>query len=422
MMVKEKRGFVSQETIDLIKSSVPLGKAYKRYVGGEMRRYNGYYKVQCINHLDTDPSLALYDDGHFHCYGCKWSGDVITFTEKALNVSFPEAVYRLIEDFSLSVPKEELEKIKVLVEGLQKSKTQGGQYNTPTTSSKASLGAREPQKRGVFKGGLSSQILLRGASLEELRDYLGLSDENWLDWLVGTALIEEGLAMVKDGKLTWEWDDGKSLNERVRRGEGIRAISFPYWIYENGEWELLRRELRLQFPRYEGDDKGFRWLTEDRGKEFIPFGLPYLTYPELKANPYLFIVEGPTDVLSLLRMGVPALGLPSITVWNPEWIERFIKPLAGNKIIVLTTELMGNKNDKKIEEQVKKIRLAFELTGYLVHRVSFFPYKDPRNFRLGFIKKEKGEPTDIDLWNFLFFEEEQEPIEQLQNYNHRWHR
>ncbi len=48
-------------------------------------------------HKDTTPSMTVYgDDGHVHCFGCRFSGDVIDITKLYFGVeSFTEAVRRL---------------------------------------------------------------------------------------------------------------------------------------------------------------------------------------------------------------------------------------------------------------------------------------------------------------------------------------
>ena len=36
------------------------------------------FKGRCPHpdHEDQEPSFYVYSDGHFHCYGCSWHGDV----------------------------------------------------------------------------------------------------------------------------------------------------------------------------------------------------------------------------------------------------------------------------------------------------------------------------------------------------------
>ena len=33
--------------------------------------------ICCPFHRDSDPSFQVYADGHAHCFGCGWHGDVV---------------------------------------------------------------------------------------------------------------------------------------------------------------------------------------------------------------------------------------------------------------------------------------------------------------------------------------------------------
>lgn len=44
----------------------------------EPRKVGSVYKMHCPFHEDRNPSMAVYEDG-FHCYGCGWHGDTVSF-------------------------------------------------------------------------------------------------------------------------------------------------------------------------------------------------------------------------------------------------------------------------------------------------------------------------------------------------------
>ena len=52
----------------------------------------GQAKIICIFHEEYDGSLTIYDDNHFHCYGCGEHGDGISLVRKILELSFVDAV------------------------------------------------------------------------------------------------------------------------------------------------------------------------------------------------------------------------------------------------------------------------------------------------------------------------------------------
>ena len=52
-------------------------------------------KINCVFHDERTPSLVLYDDGGYHCYGCSKNGaNAIDFLID-LGASFNEAILEL---------------------------------------------------------------------------------------------------------------------------------------------------------------------------------------------------------------------------------------------------------------------------------------------------------------------------------------
>jgi DNA primase len=60
----------------------------------------------CPFHNEKTPSFSINnDDGIYHCFGCKESGDVIKFVQKMENVDFMDAVKILAERAGMEVPE-----------------------------------------------------------------------------------------------------------------------------------------------------------------------------------------------------------------------------------------------------------------------------------------------------------------------------
>lgn len=75
-----------------------------RYVHLE-RRGNTYWGC-CPFHHEKDPSFAVHEDKQFyHCFGCKESGNVISFIEKIESVDFIDAVKLLAEEAKMELPE-----------------------------------------------------------------------------------------------------------------------------------------------------------------------------------------------------------------------------------------------------------------------------------------------------------------------------
>lgn len=61
--------------IEAIKASNPLSSTIERLTGAEIVRH----KIRCPFHVEDTPSLHIYDDGGWKCFGCGKHGDVLDF-------------------------------------------------------------------------------------------------------------------------------------------------------------------------------------------------------------------------------------------------------------------------------------------------------------------------------------------------------
>ncbi len=68
-------------------------------VGIELRPAGGErLKGLCPLHSEKTPSFIVYQDQHYHCFGCGQGGDVIDFIQETRGLSFPEALKALGAD------------------------------------------------------------------------------------------------------------------------------------------------------------------------------------------------------------------------------------------------------------------------------------------------------------------------------------
>ncbi len=82
------------DVLDLIGSAVPLRRVGNRYVG------------LCPFHREKTPSFQVdAAAGFFYCFGCRAGGDVITFTMRHWNLSFPEAIKYLADRYRVPLPE-----------------------------------------------------------------------------------------------------------------------------------------------------------------------------------------------------------------------------------------------------------------------------------------------------------------------------
>ena len=97
--------FISKELIDEVKSKNDIVDVIGSYIS-----LNDKNKALCPFHNDHSPSFSVHPDKQIYkCFSCGESGNVITFVEKFLGISFHEAV-KLLADragikLNINVPK-----------------------------------------------------------------------------------------------------------------------------------------------------------------------------------------------------------------------------------------------------------------------------------------------------------------------------
>lgn len=85
-----------------IRELVPARDAAERY--GFTPNRAGY--ICCPFHSERTPSLKLYPDGGWHCFGCGRGGSSIDFVMCLFSLDFRQAAVRLDMDFSLNLTNE----------------------------------------------------------------------------------------------------------------------------------------------------------------------------------------------------------------------------------------------------------------------------------------------------------------------------
>ena len=59
--------------------------------------------ARCPFHNEKTASFKIKDRHSAHCFGCGWSGDVISFTGQLFNLDFEQSMRKLINDFNLPI-------------------------------------------------------------------------------------------------------------------------------------------------------------------------------------------------------------------------------------------------------------------------------------------------------------------------------
>lgn len=86
--------FDFKRRVERLKDSVPLANLFERD-GIRLVKNGSVLKCCCPFHKEKTPSLVIYPDGHFHCFGCNERGDIFSYVMRRDGCSFKEAYDRL---------------------------------------------------------------------------------------------------------------------------------------------------------------------------------------------------------------------------------------------------------------------------------------------------------------------------------------
>jgi AAA domain/CHC2 zinc finger len=86
--------------LDLVRKNGPL---LRSVIGANvaLRKQGKELKGLCPFHKERTPSFAVYDDGHFHCFGCGKHGTIIDWYKFRDHLEFPEARDKAFADLGI---------------------------------------------------------------------------------------------------------------------------------------------------------------------------------------------------------------------------------------------------------------------------------------------------------------------------------
>ena len=77
---------IPKETIEEIKRRADIVEVISDYVN--LKQAGKNYKGLCPFHSEKTPSFSVSPEGFFYCFGCKESGNSISFIQKYLHLTF----------------------------------------------------------------------------------------------------------------------------------------------------------------------------------------------------------------------------------------------------------------------------------------------------------------------------------------------
>lgn len=249
-----------------------------RYV--KLHRQGRNYVGLCPFHHEKTPSFTVSPDKNlFYCFGCKASGDMLTFVRRIHNVSLPEAVDIVSREFQVELPP----------------------WHMSTAASRDRQQLLEAMK--VTAAGFAAALRTDGAS--QCRDYMK-------DRGLGADIVQRfGLGYCPSSAaslIQWCTSHGVSLDVLTRTGvvqqHGSEVTSpfshrlvFPIWDSVGNVVAFGGRAIDGSMPKYINSPE-----TALFSKRRTLYGLP-LAESSIRETGFAIVVEGYMDAIALHASG-----------------------------------------------------------------------------------------------------------------------
>ncbi len=316
-----------------------------------LERKGGKYWACCPFHHEKTPSFAVSEDeGFYYCFGCKESGDVISFIQKYESCDFSEAVAMLAKNVGMEVPEFTGEK-----EVVEKKQTKERVLKL------LDLTYKHYQQNLYLPEAVKAQeyLKLRGFTKRELDDFkIGYS----LSW---TELIEY---LRKQGFTYKEMLDAGVVQQKNDRYYDVMAerLVFPIFNTFNECIGFSARILeKSDYAKYKNTADT---IVFQKGKVVFAINL-VKALKQQGGLDKIIIVEGQIDVIAMHRAGFKSTVACMGTALTKENAKE-LKKLSNNIVLCFDGDEAG------IKATIRSIDILKD-EGFNVRIVSLPDKHDP---------------------------------------------
>lgn len=292
---------IDKNFIEKVKSALNIANVIETFT--RLHKTGANYKVVCPFHDDHSPSMVVSPSRQtYHCFVCGASGDVISFVQHHLNLSFIEALRWCANQAGIEFPTKEL-----------------------TPEEEAAYKRREAQRIAIDAAAKFFQKNLGQAeSFLASRGY-SLSDKALTDFGVGYAPMGN-LALAELSKAGYSQDLLQEVdvlgNSEGRLYDRFRdRLMFPFYDMQG---HIVGFSGRIVTPK---DGTGKYVNTGEtplftKGKHI--FGL-YQARKSIGKTGFAYLVEGQFDVMSLHKVGVENVIGGSGTAFTEDQVKLLLR-------------------------------------------------------------------------------------------------
>ncbi len=365
-----------EDGVRLVKDAADIVEVIGEHVSLQRRGAN--HLGLCPFHGEKTPSFTVSPErGLFHCFGCKESGDVISFMMKYHNLSFQDALKELAQKYGITLEERELSpqelertrKKQLLVNINEKA---AALFHLFLLENPAAAGARE-------------YLHSRRVPEQVIRDFrLGYAPDSWDFLIKKLAGNSEEIDLAIQAGLIVRKEEGKQYDRFRKRvlcpifNLAGQVVGFGGRILGDGQPKYLNSPESLVF---------------DKGATL--YGL-YQARDAVRRAKKCIVVEGNFDLLTMVAEGMAQVAAPLGTALTQNHVH-LLKRYAPETVLLFDGDVAGVKAAMR--------SVPFFLKEQLVAKVAVLPAEhDPDTFLKEFGKEALASLVDtaLPLPEFIF--------------------
>jgi DNA primase len=313
---------IPDDTIETIRTQANIVSVIGTYV--QLRKSGRNYVGLCPFHKEKTPSFNVnVERGIYKCFGCGRAGNVITFVEEHLHLTFPDAVRHLAAQLGIVIPDDtddDKSGVGAKRDVARKALLDAAQFFCDTLESSDGAPARAFYSSRGFSPEIIKLFTLGAApaSWDALHTFLsarGFTDEH---------LEDAGLIIRRDDGSVYDRFRGRAMF--TIRDDAGRIVGFS------------ARSITADSdsPKYINSPQG---IVFDKSR--VLYGLD-IAKPSIVKRRTAFIVEGQIDVISMHQHGFSQAVASSGTSLTVEQL-RILKRMAGTVVLIFDADSAGQK-------------------------------------------------------------------------------
>jgi len=308
-----------------------------------LERKGGKYWACCPFHNEKTPSFTVSEDeGFFYCFGCKESGDVISFVQKYESCDFSEAVEILAKNAGMEVPEfkgdeQAVEKKQLKERVLKLLDLTYKHYQENLYLPQAKNAQEYIKKRGFTRRELEDFKLGYSLNWTELIDYLRRQGFTYKE------MLEAGVVQQKETE---------GQNEKKTHYYDVMAERLIFPIF-NSFNECVGFSARILVPSdYAKYKNTAETIVFQKGR--VVFGINLVkALKQQQGLDKIIIVEGQIDVIAMHRAGFKSTVACMGTALTKENAKE-LKKLSSNIVLCFDGDEAGIKATTRSIEILKE--------------------------------------------------------------------